>query len=98
MHQPRGGLASGDRHLQGVHDELRPQMGCHRPADHPTCANVEDEGQVDEAFTGTDVGYVRPPTNGPAVVRRSSFRPGPERLAEVLGDGWSSSSDRAGSL
>ena len=36
-------------------------MGCHRPADHPPAAGIEDEGQVDEALSGADVGYVRYP-------------------------------------
>jgi hypothetical protein len=34
-------------------------MGCHRPADHAPAAGIEDEGQVDEALSETDAGYVR---------------------------------------
>jgi hypothetical protein len=61
VHQPQSGLAFGDRHLQGLYDDLLSQTGCHRPADHPPAAAIEDEGQVDEALRGTTVGYVRDP-------------------------------------
>src|SRR5918994_4825514 len=36
-------------------------MRGHRPADYPAAAGVEDEGEVDEALLGADVGYVRHP-------------------------------------
>src|SRR5215213_11299569 len=36
-------------------------MRGHRPPHHPAAASVEDEGQVDEALSGADVGYVRNP-------------------------------------
>src|SRR5215211_3232000 len=61
MHQPWSRLASCDRHLQGVHDELGTQVSSHRPADHPPAADIKDEGQVDEALSGADVGYIRNP-------------------------------------
>src|SRR5215208_2663361 len=61
VHEPRSGLASGDRHLQGVYDELSPQVSRHRPADDSAAAGIEDEGQVHEALSGADVGYVRHP-------------------------------------
>ena len=61
VHEPRSWFAPRDHHLQGVDHELGPQAGRHRPANHPTAAGVEDEGQAEEAFSRAYLGYVRHP-------------------------------------
>ena len=61
MHQPGSGLPPPNGHPQGVHDEFGPKMRLHRPPDDPPGVDIEDEGQVQEAFLGGDICNVRYP-------------------------------------
>ena len=61
------------RHLQGVDDELGPDVIGDGPADDPTAPGVEDDGHVDLALGGGVLGDVADPQPvGP--VRRRSWR------------------------
>jgi hypothetical protein len=48
-------------HVQRVEDEFSPQLGGHRPADHPATPRIEDDGQIEEAGPCRDVGDVDHP-------------------------------------
>ncbi len=61
MHQPRSRAAVVDRHVQGVHDQLRPQVVGHRPAHHFAGVGVEHEGQVESALPAPRVRDIRHP-------------------------------------
>src|SRR5438128_2661894 len=50
-----------DGHLQRGQDELSPEMGFHRPADHASAPDIEDDGEIEEAGPGRHVGDVRDP-------------------------------------
>src|SRR5918994_219670 len=48
-------------HLQGGADELRAQVGGHRPPDDAAAAGVQHDSEVQPALAGRDVGEVRYP-------------------------------------
>src|SRR5437870_10324731 len=50
-----------DGHIQRGQDELSPEMGFHRPADHASAPDIEDDGEIEEAGPGRHVGDVRDP-------------------------------------
>jgi hypothetical protein len=50
-----------ERHVQGVEDELGAQVEAHCPADDAPGEGVEDDGKVEEAGPGRDVGDVGNP-------------------------------------
>jgi len=56
-----GGPALRHGHVQRVEDELRSQVRRHRPADHAATSHIEDDGEVEEARPGRDVGNVGHP-------------------------------------
>jgi hypothetical protein len=63
--QPRVGTPVPDGHVEGVEDELGAEVVGHRPADHPTRVDIQDDGQIQPARPGRDVGDVsRPDTVG----------------------------------
>ena len=43
----------------GVQDEVRMRCPASSPADDPPCISVDDEGDIDEAGPGRDVGKIR---------------------------------------
>ena len=47
--------------LQGIEHEVRPGRARYAPADDPAGKNVDDEGRIDEAAPGRDVGEVGDP-------------------------------------
>ena len=53
--------SGGDRHLQGVEDELGAHVVGHRVAQQPPRPEVEDRRQVQPALPGRDVGDVLAP-------------------------------------
>jgi hypothetical protein len=55
----RAGPAVGDRHVQGVQDELRGQVIAHAPADHAAAEAVQHHREVEEARPGRDVGSLQ---------------------------------------
>ncbi len=59
MDEPGGRLPSPHVHPEGAHDDLGSQVALHRPSNDPTRVDVEDEGQVQEAFIRRDVCDVR---------------------------------------
>ena len=59
--QSRLGLAQPVRHLQRVEHELGARVGGELPADDHPAEAVEDEGQVDEALPGPEVGEIADP-------------------------------------
>lgn len=61
MHYTWSRLPTLDGHPQGVHDDLRSEVILHRPTDHPTRVDIEDEGQIEEAFPRGDLGDIRHP-------------------------------------
>src|SRR6266511_5595199 len=58
---PAGWPAQAVGHLERVEDELGPHVRRELPADDHAAVAVEDEGQVDEAVPGADVGQVGDP-------------------------------------
>src|SRR5438309_1388479 len=50
-----------DGHIQRGQDELGPEMGFHRPADHAPTPRIEHDGEIQEAGPGRHVGDVRDP-------------------------------------
>jgi hypothetical protein len=61
--QPSRWLSLGDRHVEGVQDQLGAQVVGHRPADDPTGEGVQDDRQVQPAIAGAllgDVGHPQP--------------------------------------
>src|SRR5712692_7460141 len=52
------GPAPADRHLEGFDHQKGVQAGTHRPTHDPAREDVEDDGQVEPAFPGSDVGDV----------------------------------------
>src|SRR6266540_1382912 len=58
---PAGWPAQAVGHLERVEDELGPHVRRELPADDHAAVAVEDEGQVDEAVPGGDVGQVGDP-------------------------------------
>jgi len=63
VHQARGGVALGDGHVQGVQDQLGPQVGGHRPAHDRPREGIEDHREIEPAFVGAllgDVGHPEP--------------------------------------
>src|SRR5215208_3057238 len=61
VNQTNVGVSPPEGHLKSIYHELRSQMGCHRPADYFPRVDIQDEGQVEKALPGMDVGYVRRP-------------------------------------
>jgi hypothetical protein len=55
------GPALGNGHLQGVQDELRPEVVGHGPSDDPAAEGVEHDGDVEEAGSSRYVGDIRHP-------------------------------------
>ena len=55
------GPALPDGHVQGVEDQFGPEMRRHRPPDDPPAPGVQDDGQVERARPGRDVGDVGHP-------------------------------------
>ncbi len=56
-----GWFPRGDGHVEGVEDELRAQVVCHRPADDAPGPGIEDDGEEQEACRGRHVGDVGHP-------------------------------------
>ena len=61
VHEACGRAAVVDRHVQGIENQLGPQVVRHRPADHLSGEGVEHEGQVEPPLLAPGVGYVRNP-------------------------------------
>ena len=61
VHEPRAGLRLAIAICKASTTISGSQVCGHRPADHTTTAGIENEGQVDEALRGANVGYVRYP-------------------------------------
>ena len=68
------GAARPERHLQGIERQVGPQRARRLPADHEARADIHDEGDVDPAAVGLDVGQV----GHPQAIRR--------RRPELAGD------------
>ncbi len=49
------------RHVEGLEDELGPQMGLHRPADDSAAPRVQHDREIEEARPRRDVGDVSDP-------------------------------------
>jgi hypothetical protein len=63
MDRPGPWLALGDRHVEGVKDQLGAQVLGPRPADDPAGEAVQHDRQVQPAFIGAllgEVGHPRP--------------------------------------
>ena len=61
--QPGPWLALGDRHVQGVKDQLGAQVLSHRPADDPAGEAVEHDRHIQPTLAGAllgDVGHPEP--------------------------------------
>jgi hypothetical protein len=56
-----GGSAPPERHLEGIDDELGPDVIGDRPADDASAEGVEDDGDVDLAGVGGVLGDVGDP-------------------------------------
>ncbi len=56
------GEAGGDRHLEGVFDEVGAQMITNRPSDHATGVGIDHGDQVEPSFPGVQVADVANPT------------------------------------
>jgi hypothetical protein len=61
MDEPRRGPARVRGHLQGLQDQLGPEVIAHGPPHHPTGEAVDGHGQVEEPRPGRDVGDVGHP-------------------------------------
>ena len=62
MHQSREvGASRKDRHLECVDGQVASQRVRHLPANDEATEDVDDEGDVDPARVGLDVGQVRHP-------------------------------------
>lgn len=46
--------------LQRIHGQLSGAAGLHRPAHHLAREQVDDDGQIEPALPGPDIGYVGP--------------------------------------
>jgi hypothetical protein len=53
--------SSGQRHAQGVEDEVGARRRRELPADHAPAVDVDDEGEEDQAFPAAKVREVRDP-------------------------------------
>ena len=62
----------GDRHVEGVEDQLGSHVARHRPADDEPAEHVDDDRDVQEARPGRDVRDVGHPQ--PIRARRRKFR------------------------
>jgi hypothetical protein len=51
----------GDRHLEGIFDEVGAHVVAHRPSDHTTGVGIDHGGQVQPPFPGAQVGDVTNP-------------------------------------
>ena len=56
-----GGPSIMERLFEGVQNEVRVRRPAGSPADDPSSIGVDDEGDIDEAGPGRDVGEVRDP-------------------------------------
>ena len=54
-------VASPNRHLQGVDDELGPDVIRDRPADHASTERVGHRGEIHPAFVGAVLGDIGDP-------------------------------------
>jgi hypothetical protein len=61
MHEPGGGLALPDGHLERFDDELGAHVLGHRPADATARVAVDDDREVELALPSGDLGEVRRP-------------------------------------
>ena len=87
--QAGSGLPSPHGHLEGVDYELGPKMAFHRPPDDPARVDVEDEGQIQEAFPRGDVRDVCYPDLVYFRGREAALKKRPERISRS--DGWCAS-------
>ncbi len=61
MDEPGRRLAQVDGHLEGVEDEVGLEVLGGLPANDAAAADIQHEGEVDEAFAGLQVGEVADP-------------------------------------
>ena len=54
-------FASPHRHKQGLQYDVRGLAALHRPADDTTGVEIDDDREIGEALTGSDIGDVRDP-------------------------------------
>ena len=60
--RPGGQLATqGDRHLEGIFDEVGAHVIADRPPDHPTGMGIDHGGQIQPSFPGAQVADVANP-------------------------------------
>ena len=50
-----------ERLLQCIEHEARMSRGAGPPANNPACVGVDDEGHIDEAAPGADIGEIGDP-------------------------------------
>ncbi len=77
--QTASGSTMGERHREGVGDELGAQVVGHRPADDPAAVEILHGDEVEPALPGTEVGDV----GDPAAVRGAG---GEVAVEEIVGD------------
>src|SRR6266536_3090562 len=91
MDQLVGRLASADRHLERVDDELGLHVGAHRPADDLAAEAVDHRGEVERALPGRDVLDV----GGPQPVRPRRVE---VALDEIVGDPYAGDAEGGAEL
>jgi hypothetical protein len=61
MQQCIGLASSPDRHHQGIGDELRCHLCTHRPADHASREQIDDDSHIEPTFCRPNIGEVGDP-------------------------------------
>jgi hypothetical protein len=61
MNDPLRRSPSGDGHIDRFDDQFAPEMIRHRPPDDTPTVGVEDDGEIEEAGPGWDIGDVGDP-------------------------------------
>jgi len=61
MDEASAGSTTGDGHVDGIEDQLGAQVSGHRPADDSAAEHVHDDGQIEEALPGRQIGDVGHP-------------------------------------
>jgi len=78
-----GRAATTQRQVQGIEHELRAQMRRHRPADHATTPDIEDDGEIEETGPRRDVRDV----GDPELIRPASSEPPLDQIGRWAGRG-----------
>ena len=78
-------LAFGERHVEGRDGEFGAQVIGQCPAYDPSTEGIQDNSEIDEAFTETDIGDVRHPelVDGSGLQPSGEIRPNPPAVPAV---------------